>query len=666
MSKPAYKEPDMTHTLTVEQRAGRLDLRVNGDLIVRDGSPALAWRHEGEQAWRWDRAALTLAADNRSERLEGTAQLGPVAVRIVAARVGEAAWTFSGEFRNTSDRPIELARLHYLHGTLARETNLLALYENRFQRRGESLPPQRESWDKRSAAMPIFRPCLADPIHDEGDWAIATDVAVLTPAWNNPGLVVGFTGPGESHGEVGLRTLGEPTCYFGGRLDNILVQPGESRLLERALLAWGDWQEGLRRWAEACARELDARPVRQPLVGWCSWYQHQHVPTADHVRQAAREFAAWPVPPGGRVIQLDDGFQIMPGDWRPNARCQDGWAGLPGEIAASGSIPGLWLAPLTVFHSHPILKEHPDWLQRLPNGEPAVAFCNWGWCDHDNWGWGDMSAPTYFLDPDHPGARAYMAAIISDAVRAGWRYLKIDFIGNLSTARRAADRSRTFMQSMRGLYRLFREAAGPDTILCACGHGLDRWNVGYVDTSRLGGDIDSANWSRIEHNLKEFLPRLCVNGLWWTGDPDCFYMRRERSNLSLEESWVLTGTIGLVGGSFLTSDFPSQWGEEAARRVRYFWNETGPVIPSSHCAAFDADGRIVAFRVSTDSVHRIGLYNWEAEPRAIQVPLSALRLDESVRVKSVFPDDVRVRLEGNGLIATEQPGHSLRIVEVGV
>jgi len=242
-------------------------------------------------------------------------------------------------------------------------------------------------------------------------------------------------------------------------------------------------------------------------------------------------------------------------------------------------------------------------------------------------------------------------------------YARQRAIEALSTARRAVNRSRTVMQSLRELYRLFREAAGPDVIICACIGEMGRYALGYADTARLGGDI-GADWSALARNLKEFLPRLCVNGCWWNGDPDVFFMRAENSGLSLEESWVLTGTIGLIGGVFLTSDFASQWSGEAAQRVRHFWNEIGPALPSGHYAAYDTAGRIAALRVSSGKTHRIGLYNWDDAVRSVRVPLSALKLGESLPVKSVFPDDVRVRIERNELVAIGQPGRSLRIVQL--
>lgn len=376
-----------------------LGMDAGGASILRGGIPMLAWRYDGEIDWRWDKAVILDSAANEPDRLTFTLRLGPVFATMAVARRGEDVWELSGDLCSDADRPVELARFHYLQGVLTRANNLLAPTENRFFKQGETLAPHQKHLEQVWGSLVVEWPRLADPIHAEPDWAVATDVAILLDSWTVPGLVVGFTGPGVAFGEIGLRTLGEPVFYIGVRLDNILVKPRERRTLERVMLAWGDWQDGLREWAGRCARELGARPIREPLVGWCSWYQYYSGICPEHVRQAAAEFASWPIPPGGRLIQIDDGFQIMPGDWRPHARFHEAWADMPREIAASGSIPGLWLAPTKVFHRHPIVKEHPEWLQRLPDGRPAVSFSNWGWCDRAAggepfaYGHGDIEEP---------------------------------------------------------------------------------------------------------------------------------------------------------------------------------------------------------------------------------------------------------------------------------
>lgn len=652
----------MTAALHFSWDGESIAIETAGESLLCSGIPALAWRYTGETAWRWDTAEILEVMTNQPERLAFRLRLGPVQAEMTVVRRTDMAWELAGELCSDTDREIELARFHYLQGTLTQDANLLAPTENRLYRRQESVSPHQQHLEHLWAGMLVTWPRLADPIHIEPDWAVATDVAILLQAWDAPGLVIGFTGPGEAFGEIGLHTSGTSTYYCGVRLDNILFHPGERRTLERAVLIWGDWQEGMRQWATRCADELGTRPLRPALTGWCSWYQHYSGVQLEHVQQATREFASWAIPPGGRVIQIDDGFQVMPGDWRPNERFRAAWADLPREIAATGSLPGLWLAPMTIFHSHPLVQEHPDWLQRLPNGQPAVAFNNWGWCDHEGDWWGSTESPTYYLDPDHPGAQAFMAEMISEAVQAGWKYLKLDFTYALSTARLAVNRSRTAMATLRNMYRLFREAAGPDTLLCACIGEMGRYALGYADTARLGGDI-GADWSTLGRNLMEFLPRLCTNGRWWNGDPDVFYMRTANSGLSLEESWVLTGTIGLIGGVFLTSDFASQWDEEAIRRVQYFWNAAGPHLPDMHHGVYTADGMVKALRVTVGARHRIALYNWADTAETIRVPLSALQLSAPVRIISSFPETPPVRLSEGALICEHQPAHSLRIVE---
>jgi hypothetical protein len=219
------------------------------------------------------------------------------------------------------------------------------------------------------------------------------------------------------------------------------------------------------------------------------------------------------------------------------------------------------------------------------------------------------------------------------------------------------------METLREMYRLFREAAGPDTILCACIGEMGRYALGYADTARLGGDI-GGDWSTLGRNLMEFLPRLCTNGLWWNGDPDVFYMRSANSGLSPEESWVLTGTIGLIGGVFLTSDFAGQWDEEAARRVGHFWNPIGPHRPESQQGLYTAAGVVEALRVTDDDgTHRIALYNWADEAQTVRVPLASLGLSEPVRVLGSFPETSPVRVREGMLVCENQPAHSMRIVK---
>jgi hypothetical protein len=148
----------------------------------------------------------------------------------------------------------------------------------------------------------------------------------------------------------------------------------------------------------------------------------------------------------------------------------------------------------------------------------------------------------------------------------------------------------------------------------------------------------------VQSNLRRTLSFAATNGVWWQGDPDVYYMRREKTRLTPEENYVLTGTLGLIGGVFLTSDWPSQWTPEAAESVRKFW--TGRV-PVEQKMLLTADGSIRAYLVTYKNGHAVGIYNWSDQPATTRVTREELGL-----------------APGEPLGFPNQPAHSLRIVEL--
>jgi hypothetical protein len=624
--------------------SGRVEY--GGELLLARGERYAAWRAVGETAWR--------------EETGNSEKLGPIEALIELRRLADNAWEYSGMLRNAGAAAVDLARFHYFHGEVADAScelfvpSELGVGSRRF-RADDTLPAPRAKIEKVWRDMHVEWPRLADPLHDQPNWATGMDVGLLLRDWQTPALVVGFTGPGTAFGEIGF---GRGRFYAGVLLDGVRLEPGASRELERCVLIYGDWQEAMRFWALRCAEEFHVPPAGAPLTGYCSWYQGYEKIAPANIRRAATELAALPIPPGGRTVQLDDGFQLMPGDWRPNERFANVWDSLPAEIAATGSIPGLWLAPTTVFHSHPLVKENPDWLQRLPDGSPAVTFANWGWCDNPQWQWGDTTSPTYYLEPDHPGAREFMRQIIADAVGRGWKYLKIDFAYALSTSRMPFDRSKTSFETLRDLFRLFREAAGPDVRICACIGVMGRYALGAADIARIGGDMGD-RFETVRANLPDLFVRTCTNGVWWQADPDVFHMRTVNAHLTDEENWLLTATVGLFGGPFLTSDYPSQWSDAARRLIANFWNTAGPQPPANGRVVHSGDGLPLAFRANG----QVALYNWADMPRTVRVPLAALRAG-AVAVSRTLPATPPLRLVGDCLICENQPPHSLRLAHL--
>jgi len=295
------------------------------------------------------------------------------------------------------------------------------------------------------------------------------------------------------------------------------------------------------------------------------------------------------------------------------------------------------------------VREHGDWLQRLPSGEPAVWLDNWG--------------RTYFLEPDHPEARAWIHALLRRFSTEGWKYLKLDFTYVITSARSACDAKKTRFRTLRDLYALIRDAVGPGVLINACIGTPSRYALGYADSARLGADM-THDFGAVQSLVQQILTRTGTHGVWWQGDPDCFAMFSSR--LSEEERRVLTGTIGLFGGLFLTADLPSQWNADETEFVRRFWSPAGPRTPRSHYVVWSAGGEVTAYRVShgdtRSPAHGIGLYNWSEAPRDTGVRLSDTHLDpshlrltpESTAAGATLSDGM-IRIPG-------QPPHSLRIV----
>jgi len=198
---------------------------------------------------------------------------------------------------------------------------------------------------------------------------------------------------------------------------------------------------------------------------------------------------------------------------------------------------------------------------------------------------------------------------------------------------------------------------------------MGRYALGSADTARLGCDI-GGDWSSICRNLPDTLIRMSTNGTWWNGDPDVFHMRRENLEISDEEAWCLTGTIGMIGGVFLTSDFPSQWSGKAQEQIRTFWNANGPQIPIDFHVAYSADGVPQAIRFSYDinSVfpYRIVVYNWSNQPSSLRLPLSILRFPQATTEPIKLAPEHRssARIESQHLICDNLPPHSLCIINI--
>jgi hypothetical protein len=637
--------------------SGAVDISPASGPPLTNCRPYLASRVAGSEPWREEFATYKMVSRNQGQ-LVLEASFAKAKATVSIGRDAAGRLQLSGTLAATTHEALEIARFHYLDGQLPTpETCLLSMrhYElpGRIIKPTETLPaPLKSNWGWTR---------LNDPIHSRNNIAISGDSGLLGSDWNHSGFFFGFTAPGAAFGELGMRTAAtQPSFFLAVLLDAIRLDAGKSRVLETAVIAHGDAQNELCHWIGLCRDALGPARVRPPLVGYCSWYQVvANVQPAD-IRRAIAGFASFATPPGGRTIQIDDGYQVMPGDWSGRGQWKEPLNQLPKQMRDAGFIPGIWVAPTAIHESHPIVTAHPDWLQRNAKGEFCVVFHNWA-----NFN-GMTHAKTYFLEPDHPQARHFIFKSLHDLRAQGWDYFKIDFAYTVSSDRVKYDPTKTTYQSLRDQWQLFRDALGNDALINSCNGGMWRYTIGRVDISRIGGDI-GGNIGQLRHTLAEMMLRAHANGVWFQCDPDVFYLRKEKSRLNFEQSHILTGTQGLLGTAFLTSDWADQWNAQATDVVKTYWNQTGPVVPAAQHLLLRPDGLPAALAIAyARGDYAVAVYNWESAPRDLTIALKDLRIPAATDYRTAH-DDYGQEPTGvaNGTLTIHgQPGESLRIIRL--
>ncbi len=354
------------------------------------------------------------------------------------------------------------------------------------------------------------------------------------------GFLIGPTGPPEAFGAVEFRK-GKVKAY--SQMDGVLVRSGESRKGEQHVLAFGTPTETTGLWTKWVATTHGTRLDKGPVYGWCSWYDRTTKIDEAHVRDVLKTLSENPNVFGKGILQIDDGYQIMDGNWKGNQKFPSGMAKVAADIREKGWIPGVWFAPLMINPEHPWMKANPDAIQKDAKGISSFMNPNPFHPDGANW-----------MVPDHPESKKFLFNIIKDARDNGYGYIKIDFngIGN-----RFHDPTKTRLQIFRELYTLYREAAGEDMYILSCLGAPTRGVIGFVDAARVGPDSHPAHFEWCLHSVLRF---QIFDNVWWQNDPDVSYLAKELPSRVVgkthtEGMWRTWHNITtLVGGTAMNSE----------------------------------------------------------------------------------------------------------------
>ncbi|MEW5872933.1 MAG: glycoside hydrolase family 36 protein [Chloroflexota bacterium] len=451
-------------------------------------------------------------------------------------------------------------------------------------------------------------------------------------------LLAGFLSQQQHFGslEAWLPSPG-PALRLWANGDGARLDPGEKIVTDWACLSFLDVDapDPLGPYLQAVALGHQLPPVAFQQasipVGWCSWYQFYQKVTADDIRRnlhaLAEQRASLPV----EVVQIDDGFQTLVGDWFTfRGGFPGGPAPLAAEIHAAGYTPGLWLAPFIVQPNSRLAAEHPEWLLRGQFNRPVRAGFIW-------------NTFTTALDLTHPEALDYACQVVDTAAHAwGFPYLKLDFLYAAALPGRYRDPSRTRAQVLRAGLQALRQAAGEDTFLLGCGCPLGS-AIGLVEAMRIGTDVDShwraafmghETYFHVEPDLpsarnaiQNSLTRAALHRRWWLNDPDCLLLRPDL-RLSLAEVHSLATVIALSGGLVLFSDDLPRLTPE---RLRIAWQMLPPIGERPQVVDWldaltprrlrlDLDGASGPWRL-------LALFNWDERPQDCTLHLADYGLE---------------------------------------
>jgi alpha-galactosidase len=326
-----------------------------------------------------------------------------------------------------------------------------------------------------------------------------------------------------------------------------------------AVLAGGPVEDLLAAYGGLVKRANRVRIKPWNPIGWCSWYHYfgklGWPDVVENLEAAGRDRESFPFD----VFQVDDGYETDIGDWMSP---KPGYPDLPGLAQAITRMDfkaGIWTAPFSAAETSWLLSRHPDWMVQ-EDGKPKPCYKGWGKTIHA-------------LDTTHPGVKAWLHETFSALGRAGFSYLKIDFL--FSAAMPGTRRRRvTPIQAYREGLHVIRRAAGKNFVL-ACGAPLLP-SAGLVDGMRVGEDT-APYWKTKPSGfqgpnayfaLKNALLREFMHRSFWLNDPDCLLLRDRETELTRNERELYALAAGALDNMVMVSDKLSLLGHDEKGLLR--------------------------------------------------------------------------------------------------
>lgn len=320
-----------------------------------------------------------------------------------------------------------------------------------------------------------------------------------------------------------------------------VVYDGEYEILDIVNL-YGESDKVFDEWFNLMGIKKPAAKVKN---GYTTWYNYYSKINENIVTNDLNSLSK--IDADVDIFQVDDGYQTATGDWLAVAdeKFPNGMKYVADKIHEKNMLAGIWIAPFGASFNSRVLRDHPEWVIRYPNGRLVTCGPNWGgFCA---------------LDIEIPEAREYIANFFNYILKEwGFDLVKLDF---LYAAAQIPNHNKTRGQLMCEAMDFLRECVGDKEIL-ACGVPLMP-AFGKVEYCRIGPDM-GLSWNKSFFDHREFVStvntlgnsifRRQLNGRAFLNDPDVFLLRDNNIRCNFEQKIIISTINKLFGSVLFTSD----------------------------------------------------------------------------------------------------------------
>lgn len=398
-------------------------------------------------------------------------------------------------------------------------------------------------------------------------------------------------------------------------LFNIMMPADGSMESESVKLVWtNDVEAEIERFAADKAARYGSRCGKRPSV-FCTWYYYGLTVTYEDVKTNLDIMRKRRLP--FDVFQVDEGWEITLGEWKPNEKFPVPMKQVADEIKEAGYRPGIWTSPFIAHETATLWQEHPEWRLNDKEGNPCLFPMN--------------DTVYHVLDITNPATYTYFTQLYQMLTDDwGYTYHKLDFTRAAVIYEDADffDKTITLAEAYYKAVCAIREGMGEASYFLMCG-GLYDPIVGLVDAQRTGSDVLSMWSSNINkdgktapYTIKQSVMRYYMNR-WWDNDPDALMIRQNETmerNLRLtygllNDEEVKTSVINqFMGGGIMCATEPlDKISDERLMEYRRIL----PVLPSivnpiNLMEKTRFPGMVDVYMESLDA-HFLCVINWDDE-----------------------------------------------------